>query len=731
MIPILFEKNTTTFTTLGIGALTDCISCTVRRVLNGMDELEMSYPETGIRASELLNSRIIRVVPEWKKSAQSYRIYNVTKPMNGIFVVYARHISEQKTYIPVMPFTASSVSDTLESISDNCAESCPFTFWTDKETVANFTLSTPASLGNVLGGMAGSILDVYGGEYEFDDYTVKLWNHRGSDRGVTLRYGKNITDIQQEESIDATITGICPFWSDLNGDVVVLPEKVVRSANATNFPFNRTIAKDFSDRFDEKPTVAQLRSIAEAYVAQPTFGVPDVSIKVSFEMLSQYKEYEQFISLESVNLGDTVHVIFEKLNINVDARVVETRYDVLNDRYKSVSIGRVKSNMSSVVAGIEDETNASIQQTKSSFELAIENATSQLTGADGGYLVDTFDLNGNRTGDMLMDTNDPATATNIWLRNIAGWGHSSSGINGPYTTAITQDGKIVADFIQAGTLQGIKIIGENGSIGGWKISQRLLDKITAYTEGVASTVYRAFISAPENPTTGHLAFGLEEEAYDGSSFSHSDYFFYVTYGGKLYAKNAEVSGTFKVVDSNDNWGEFGSRGLVFGESGQGNYAGYLQFTSAGKLQLGCTNGLSFFGAPNFDIAPTIAGHTSQVGTVVTGTLTADKAVTTSASSCTSVASIQITAGTWLIFGYVMFGGTSSGARHVVTISNTSGAYNSYIRNDAYSNTTSETVIEVSGIAVIGSTTTMHLNANSSVQVNAMATATRIQAIRIL
>ena len=590
MIPILFEKTATTFTTLGIGALTDCISCTVRRVLNGMDELEMSYPESGIRVKDITHSRIIYATPEWQKNPQPYRIYDITKPMNGIFYVYARHISEQKSYIPVMPFEASSVSNALSSISANCAETCPFTFWTDKQTVANLKITEPRSLGALLGGMSGSILDVYGGEYEFDGYTVKLWNRRGADRGVTLRYGKNITDVQQEESIDATVTGICPFWSDLDGHVVTLTEKVIRSANAANFPFNRTVVKDFSESFDEQPTEAQLRAKAQAYVAQTGFGVPDVSIKVSFEMLSQYEEYANLTSLESVNLGDTVHVIFEKLEINADARVVETRYDVLNDKYKSISIGKVKSNMSTTVASIENNTNTAIAETKTAMQIAIENATSQLTGADGGYLVDTFDINGNRTGDMLMDTNNPQTATNVWLRNIAGWGHSSTGINGPYTTAITQDGKIVADFIKAGILQGIEIIANLGKIAGWDITDDQIKKEVTYSQGTtwAGNYYKAYINAiledfwspsVEYPTGRDPATVDAFAVYTIPNGGTESYPFRVRYDGSLYASKANIEGEIKAIS-----------GAISGEL---NLTGSLKGTNPYGKTLFVPSGLEF------------------------------------------------------------------------------------------------------------------------------------------
>lgn len=453
MIPILFEKNTVDFSTLGLGALSDCVTATCKRALNGMDEIAITYPDNGIRVNDLQHSRIIFAQPEYKKDAQPYEIYEITKPVKGLISIYARHIRGRASYIPVMPFSASSLAETLAKIPDYCAEENPFTFWTDKSVTANFRLSTPASLGNVLGGMEGSILDVYGGEYEFDMFTIKLWNRRGVDRGVTLRYGKNITDATQEESIDSTITGICPFWDDGEGHLVTLPEKVVHSSNASNFPFNRTIPYDFSERFDDQPTEAQLRAAATAYISKSGIGVPKVSLTVSFEHLAQYAEYKDRAILETVNLGDTVRVIFERLDVDSSARIVQTEYDILNEKYKKVSIGNVRANLGTAIKeAVEDAKDQSIGQMKSNLEKAIDQATQMLTGANGGYLVDIFDANNQRTGDMIMNTNDPSTATNIWLRNLNGWGFSGNGINGQFRTAITQDGHIVADFIDTGVL---------------------------------------------------------------------------------------------------------------------------------------------------------------------------------------------------------------------------------------------------------------------------------------
>lgn len=556
MIPVLFEKDETAFTQLGIGALTDCVTVTVKRVLNGQDELALTYPDNGIRVQELQNSRIILAQPEYQKDPQPYVIYQVSKPVRGLITVYARHIKERASFIPVMPFTASSLADTLMKIDDYCAETSPFSYWTDKTVTANFKLETPASLGNVLGGMEGSILDTYGGEYEFDNFLVKIWNRRGVDRGVTLRYGKNVTDATQEESIESTITGICPFWTDGEGTLVTLPEKVVHSQNAANFPFNRTIPKDFSEQFENAPTEAQLRTAAQSYIGQAGIGVPKVSLSVSFEQLAQYAEYQDVAVLETVNLGDTVTVIFERLDVNATARVVQTEYDVLNEKYRKISIGGVKSNLGTTIDSVAQEAKTEARDTRTSLQRSIDRATDMLTGANGGYLVDIFDANGQRTGDMIMNTNDPATATNVWLRNLAGWGYSSTGVNGQYRTAITQDGHIVADFIDTGKLTANVIkagilrssssspnwwnlnTGElkagYGTIGGWTIGASGLSKDTE----ISGVTYQTGMWSPTSPTSGTVAFyvGYQE---NGSWV----YPFSVNYAGKLKASGVEISGT--------------------------------------------------------------------------------------------------------------------------------------------------------------------------------------------
>ena len=460
MKPILFGKNSTTFTSMGLGVLIDAIDCVVTEQRNGLYELKMTYPQDGQHFSEIEIQSIIYAKPADGKNPQPFRIYKITKPLNKKVEIYAQHISYQLSSIPVMPFTAMNIADCLTNLKSKAAESCPFDFYSDKSTVATYSQSVPASIRERLGGVQGSVLDVYGGEYEFDGYDVHLWNARGSDKHITLRYGKNIVDIKQEENISNTYTGICPFWAGGEGvEVVTLPEKVVESVYADSFPYRLTKAVDFSNEFQTKPTEAQLREKAEAYVEANAIGVPQVSIDVDFVALWQTEEYKDFVALQRVNLCDEVTVLFETLGINVKSKVVETQYDVLKERYSSIKVGTATQTLAGTINKIQ--TDAAKQQTDITTRItqAVKTATDLITGQSGGYVVTNCDANGHPYEILIMDTPSMSTATKVWRWNNAGLGFSPNGYNGPYTTAITQDGKIVADFITAGTMSANRIKG--------------------------------------------------------------------------------------------------------------------------------------------------------------------------------------------------------------------------------------------------------------------------------
>ena len=315
MKPILFPKTATQFNTNGLGRL-DFISCQVTEERNGIYELEGTIAETANHAKQIETEAIIVAKPSQGGSLQAFRVYKITKPIGGQFMVFARHISYQLGFITAMPFSvalsSSACNTALQGFITNAAgytaQDFPFSFWTDVVTVSSYKQTAPATIRSRLGGVEGSILDQFGGEYEWNNFQVKLHKNRGLvNPAVTLRYGKNIIDFNQEENIENTVTGIVPFWTDSEGgDIVTLTEKIVEVPNASSFPVKKTIPYDFSQSFEEKPTEAQLRARAQAYINTSDIGVPKVSIKLSFVNLADTEEFKEIAPLQSVNLCDNI-----------------------------------------------------------------------------------------------------------------------------------------------------------------------------------------------------------------------------------------------------------------------------------------------------------------------------------------------------------------------------------------------------------------------------------------
>lgn len=450
--PILYSATEMNFDHNGLGILGDCVSYRVVAEGNGAYDLTMLYPMDGIHFKEITDMSIIKGKFDKFIEPQVFRVKTISRSMSGNATVYAEHISYDLSGIPVKPFTAESAPSALAGLRNNAVVDCPFDFWTDKSTNGKFSVPTPASIRSRLGGVAGSILDVYGGEYEFDNYTVRLHNNRGMNRGVSIRYGKNLTDIQQEQNCASVATGVYPYWAgDVDGNTVLveLPEKIVNAPGTYNFVKIRTL--DLSAEFETQPTVDQLRTKAENYVKVNNIGIPDVSLTVSFVQLSKYAEYKNIELLERISLFDTVNVEFPALGVSATAKVVKIVYDGLANRIESITLGSVRANIADTIAGQENRIETVKTEVRSDIRKAQEAATAWLTNGKG-YAYFRKDELGNIVDILFMDTQDAETAINVMRVGQSGIGFSHNGVNGPYESAWTIDGNFVADFITTGNM---------------------------------------------------------------------------------------------------------------------------------------------------------------------------------------------------------------------------------------------------------------------------------------
>lgn len=337
--PKLYPAEEKLFTINGIGALSDCISCMVEETLNGAFELEMQYRLNGIHYEDIQNRSIILVRPNPHTRPQPFRIYRITRPLNGIVTLYAQHISYDLSGIIVEPFQAASLASALEGIMGNSVNANPFTFETDKTILSEFKVKYPSSARSLVAGQRGSLLDTYGGELEFDRFTVKLLTHRGEDRGITLRYGKNLTTLEQEQDSSRMYTGVYPYWYsedegyvDLNGGFVPVEG---------SFTFSRLLPLDLSEDFETTPTAEELTQAAQKYLTNHDLGVPTISTTISWYQAPDF--------VEKVSLGDVVRAYYSRLGVTAKAKVVKTRYNALQNRYESVEIGSVRSSIAGTI----------------------------------------------------------------------------------------------------------------------------------------------------------------------------------------------------------------------------------------------------------------------------------------------------------------------------------------------------------------------------------------------
>lgn len=456
MIPILYSPTTTSFTTGGIGKLIDAGSCIVTEERNGSYELEMTYPITGHLYDEIKQRSIIFAKPSPAQSEQPFRVYRITKPLNKVVTIYAAHISYDLSGIPVKNFTSQSVQAALTALTTSSVINNPFTFWSDKTNSGVMEIETPMPCRTIL----SNILDAYGGEYEFDKYTVKLHSLRGFDNGVSIKYGKNLTDLEQDENCSNVYTGVLPYWTgnDTNGNKTTVSGSVVNAPGT--YDFTRILPVDFTSDFEEQPSTAQLDNAATNYISDNNIGIPEVNLTVSFVHLNQTEEYKNLGIFERVELGDTIKVEFAAMGVSSTARCVKTVYNTLLERYDNVELGEVKKGLADTISS---QTSSIIDISKNSgvssaVKAAIMAASEAITGQKGGSVILHDTRGGNKPNELLfLDNDDISQAQKVWRFNLSGFGYSSNGYEGPFTTAITRDGSIVADFITTGSMDAARI----------------------------------------------------------------------------------------------------------------------------------------------------------------------------------------------------------------------------------------------------------------------------------
>ena len=459
MIPILYKADATEFENYGIGALSECTLCEVTEERNGAFECTLKYPVTGILFAELKNERLIKAKPNDTSKEQLFRIYRITTPINGIVTIYAQHISYDLSNIAELMWSSALISPSLamSRLFTKTATTHNFKCSTDFSSAKPFSVSKPMSVRACLGGSEGSMLDLWGGEYEWDNFNVILHSKRGKDNGVVIEYGKNLTEMEQDNDFTDVYTDILPYavFSDESTEKVVTLSEITLPI-IDNPTRQKTLIKDFTEFFEDKASINEnsLRNKAKNFIKANPLGVETPTLTVAFEPLWKQPEYSAI--LERVSLCDTVTIRHSALGITAKSKVIKTVYDSLAEKYVSITLGTAKSNFVNTVGDIKTEL-SEVKTKTEHFPLlintAVKNATSLITGQNGGYVViNTNSVSGQPYELLILDAPTIESAVNVWRWNVGGLGFSKNGYNGPYETAITSDGQIVADFITSGSL---------------------------------------------------------------------------------------------------------------------------------------------------------------------------------------------------------------------------------------------------------------------------------------
>ncbi|PEC06820.1 endopeptidase [Bacillus cereus] len=454
----LYKPNETDFTHNGIGALDKNIyNATVEEELNGLFLFSFSYPLFAPRGLEIEGMSIIKV-----PTPDGEQLFRVAAPKVSMGEITAQcyHIFYDLTENLIEDIFAETTNGNgaMNRMSAGCQYKHPFQFYSDVPKIASARIVRKNPVEALLdSSQDNSFVNRWGGELKRDNFDVKMLKNRGMDRGVVIRHKKDLLGYEGNVDWKSPITRIMPQGFD----GLFLPEKYVDSPLINKYPHPKIKVVEFkhikaaigenADDEDAVPLEEAYRLLRQA--AKDMFAIqkvdqPKANYNVKFQELSQTEEYKDYKHLQSVYMADTVTVEHQEDGIEIKAKVIAYKYDPIKKEYLDVTIGNFKESFTDVSGRVDLVQEELSNMPSSILDAAKANATSLINSGFGGHVR----IYPDRI--LIMDTKDEKSAKKVWQWNLNGLGYSSTGVNGPYGTAITSDGRIVADFITAGTLSG-------------------------------------------------------------------------------------------------------------------------------------------------------------------------------------------------------------------------------------------------------------------------------------
>ena len=427
MNPVLYKANERSFRTFGLGEISDAYKVTVTRERNGNYDLYIKYPVNGHFASIFKEEMKIKSDAGKRTKWQTFEINRIVKNSSEHIEIYARHISMRTSDLALEPIVRASkvnAETALRLWKENLIGDDVFDVSSDIQTIGNISWDVD-KIGNArkaLGGASGSILDVFGGEYEFDNNLIILHKQMGRKAPTVLEYGRNLLSVEEERLLDGNYTSIYPFarytpsGEGSHEVLVTLPEHIIDSPYLRLYAQRRISLVDFSGKFDDKhpPTAEKLRSLGQSYIKSNNIGAPKISTEVSYVDLSQTLDYQDFGVMEEVELCDIIPLYYPQFDITTTTeKVVKVVYDVYTDSNEEITLGAIGQSLSSnMTAGIADRLSV-IEERQASIESALPQYLISGTGNKIWYETPAKNIE-HKIGDTWFEKNGQYQRMYIW-----------------------------------------------------------------------------------------------------------------------------------------------------------------------------------------------------------------------------------------------------------------------------------------------------------------------------
>lgn len=477
----LFGQTDKLFSTNGDLAISP-LKAIVHKEDNGDFYLDL---ETDLSYVDYLTEGRIIVAPT-PQGEQAFRVTNPQKTRQKVTIRAYHVFYDSENYVIQDSYVVDkNCNDALDHLNNATDQSSPFTTLSDVTTINSYRC-VRKSLYEAL----EVVLERWGGHLVRNNWNIAIRASIGQDNGVTVQYKKNLQEISCEENWSDVCTKLLPVGKDgilLNkldptADVYVYSDTVYDIPYTKVVPFSQddVLEENYQDddgNLDEEAytqaLISDLRQQAQNYV--DIHCLPDVN-------------YTLRANLEKItDIGDTVRVFDERLNIDLLTNVISFDYDCILDKYVQIEFGNFQNTLSGLMSTLNVQMSKALKRESNTMQVVLGQELKEATNKIWNTLGNSYVIyDGDKI--LVVDKLPKEEATNVIMINNGGIGFSQTGINGVFNSAWTIDGtlnmqainviNLSANLIKGGTLKLGSKENESGILELYDESNNLIGEMT-------------------------------------------------------------------------------------------------------------------------------------------------------------------------------------------------------------------------------------------------------------